>query len=438
MEPTITVIIPVYNSASMLRSCLEHLSQSTYRKLQCVVVDDGSTDSSEAVAREFGATVLRTPGRSGPARARNLGAKAATGEILFFLDSDVCVYADTVDRVAAHFADPKLDAVIGCYDEAPGCKDFLSQYRNLMHCFVHQNGSAAASTFWSGCGAIRRAVFLQYGGFDESYKRPAVEDIELGYRLARDRRKVVLDKNIEVKHLKQWTFWGLVKTDIFDRGIPWTELILRERFLPNDLNVQVSQRISVALIFVTFGMAMALAIYWKGYFLTPLFTALFLLLSCYWVEAAQPKPKKAIAGVAAVVAAIAGLALQFHMLAMIPLVLLASMLLVLRYQFYRRDRGRQRTGLLLGIYIALATIVAVAYLPGRLTQLFIGLLLVIVFLNRRFYLFLARRGRLFALAAIPFHLLYHFYCGLSFLIGFSRHSLESLRWRNRRPEAANQ
>jgi glycosyltransferase involved in cell wall biosynthesis len=438
MEPTVTVIIPVYNAETMLRTCLEHLTGSGYPNLECIVVDDGSTDSSAAVALEFGAKVLRTAGRFGPARARNLGAKNAKGNILFFMDSDVCAYPDTVQKIAAHFADPELDAVIGSYDESPGCKDFLSQYRNLMHCFVHQNGRRTATTFWSGCGAIRRSVFLEFGGFDESYKRPAIEDIELGYRLSRQHRKIVLDKTIVVKHLKRWTFWGLVTTDIFDRGIPWTELILRDRFLPNDLNLQVTQRISVALIFVIFGMSLALAIYWKGYFLTPLFTALFLILSCYWVEAAQPKPKVALFGVATIVAAIVGLAYSFHMLGLIPLVLLASLLLVLRYQFYSTDRGRRRTGWALGIYIALATIVALAYLPGRLTLLFVSVLLVIVFLNRDFYIFLARRGRLFALAAIPFHLLYHFYCGVAFLIGLMRHSLESLHWRSGRADIARQ
>jgi hypothetical protein len=306
------------------------------------------------------------------------------------------------------------------------------------HCFVHQNGKRTASTFWSGCGAIRRSVFLKYGGFDESYQRPAIEDIELGYRLSRNHCKIVLDKNIVVKHLKRWTFWGLLKTDVFDRGIPWTELILRDRFLPNDLNLQVSQRISVALVFVIFGMALALAIYWKGYFLTPLFTGLFLLLSCYWVEAAQPKPKAAIFGVAAIVAMITGLAYATHMLALIPLVLFASVLLIVRYQYYSDQGGRRRTGLVLGIYILLAIVVAITYLPGHLTLLFVGLLLVIVALNRHFYLFLARRGRLFALAAIPFHLLFHFYCGVAFLIGFLRYFLDSQRWRNRRPDVVRQ
>jgi hypothetical protein len=142
--------------------------------------------------------------------------------------------------------------------------------------------------------------------------------------------------------------------------------------------------------------------------------------------------------VAGIVCSIIALAYEFHMLGLIPLVLLASVLLVVRYRFYSEARGRRRTGLLLGVYIAAAAVLALAYLPGRLTIVFLGMLLVLVFLNRRFYFFLARRGRLFALAAIPFHLLYHFYCGVAFLIGLLRHSIEVLPWKSRRPQIVRQ
>ena len=107
----------------------------------------GSTDGSAEVAREFGVTVLSTEGRQGPAKARNLGARQARGEILFFLDADVCARPSTLQRVQSSFEeDPALDALIGSYDDAPSSPDFISQYKNLMHCFVHQSGRRSAST----------------------------------------------------------------------------------------------------------------------------------------------------------------------------------------------------------------------------------------------------------------------------------------------------
>ena len=169
MPVQISVVIPAYNAAGFLRSCLENLSRSTVTPHECIVVDDGSSDESVEVAKSFGVKVVTTGGRSGPARARNLGARHATGDVLYFIDSDVCVYPDTVERVRAHFeADPELDALIGAYDDTPQRKDFLSQYKNLMHCFVHHTARREACTFWSGCGAIRREVFFAHSGFDES------------------------------------------------------------------------------------------------------------------------------------------------------------------------------------------------------------------------------------------------------------------------------
>ncbi len=83
---------------------------------------------------------------------------------------------------------------------------------------MHQSGAERASTFWSGCGDIRRSLFLEHSGFNERFGRPAIEDIELGSRLIRARRRIVLDREIQVTHLKTWTFLSLVKTDILDRG----------------------------------------------------------------------------------------------------------------------------------------------------------------------------------------------------------------------------
>jgi glycosyltransferase involved in cell wall biosynthesis len=251
MSTLISVVIPVHNAMRSLGRCLGALKTSTFEDFECVVVDDGSTDDSASLAAASGAQVIGTGGKRGPAYARNRGVEAAQGEILFFIDADVMVRSDTLAQVAKAFAEnPELDALIGSYDEDPAEPNFLSQYKNLMHCFVHQQGRRQASTFWTGCGAIRRHVFEKFGGFDESYVRPSIEDIELGARLVRAGRMIELQPTLMVKHLKRWTLSGLLTSDIRDRAIPWTVLMLRERNIPNDLNVQSSQRISVVLVYL--------------------------------------------------------------------------------------------------------------------------------------------------------------------------------------------
>jgi len=259
---SVSAIIPVHNGARDLVQCLKALQSSRAPVQECIVVDDGSTDDSAAVARLAGATVLSTGRRVGPAAARNLGARAASGDLLFFTDADVTVHADTIEQLVDSLRNSTgAVAVIGSYDDAPAGEGFVSQYKNLQHHYVHQNSPMEAETFWSGCGMIRRDVFLEAGGFDESFSQPSIEDIELGYRLRAAKRRIILDKRAQVKHHKRWTFRSLLKTDILQRGIPWTVLSLRNRHLPNQLNVSSDQRVCVALIWVAAAISpMALAL----------------------------------------------------------------------------------------------------------------------------------------------------------------------------------
>jgi cellulose synthase/poly-beta-1,6-N-acetylglucosamine synthase-like glycosyltransferase len=192
-----------------------------------------------------------------------------------FIDADVCVHRDTLGRFAEGFAtDATIDAVVGCYDDAPAALNFLSQYKNLFHHYVHQHNAGEISTFWSGCGAIRRQLFLDCGGFDEQrYRRPAIEDIELGTWLHAAGHRIVLDNRIKAKHLKRWTLWNLLKTDIFDRGVPWTRLMLRAGAMASTLNVKSTQRISVALVYLLV-LSLVVAAWWPVYWLSVVMLAL--------------------------------------------------------------------------------------------------------------------------------------------------------------------
>jgi glycosyltransferase involved in cell wall biosynthesis len=426
----ISVVVPVYNDAGNLRACLSALRDSDAGDFELIVADDGSTDNSIEVAREFGAKVCSTGGRKGPAHARNIGAAVATGDILAFFDADVCVQRETLSQIQAAFEEePGLDALIGSYDDKPVDGDFLSQYKNLMHCYVHQRGRQQATTFWSGCGAVRREVFVRHSGFSESYGRPAIEDIELGYRMHQSGCKMMLDPTLQVKHLKKWTFWKLVKTDVLDRGIPWTELILRDKHMPDDLNIQVSQRVSVALVFVLVALATYCAVSWGGAFLTPLFGGLFVLLARYWGEAAGGKRSRGgVIAVSAIVLTLVGLAYYYRMLALIPMIVLSYGLLFLRHQRAGGGRFWKIERFLFGSFIGLTIMVFLAHLPNhRLVYSFFLVLVLVIVLNNQFYVFLsAKRGRFFMLAALPFHLLYHLYNGVSFTIGLAVHAWRTL------------
>lgn len=243
----VSVVVPVHDDAGNLRVCLAALRDAAVPGMEIVVADDASRDDAAAVARAAGARVVRLERQAGPAGARNRGVRAAAGDVLVFVDADVRVRPDTVRRLMAVLdARPELTAVFGSYDDAPHAPGFVSQYRNLLHHFVHQDGNPEASTFWAGCGAVRRAAFDALGGFDEGDYARAVEDIELGYRLRAAGHRIALAREVQVTHLKRWTLRSVLYTDAMLRALPWARLLLARR-PPADLNIGPRQRASVAL-----------------------------------------------------------------------------------------------------------------------------------------------------------------------------------------------
>src|SRR5262245_31235923 len=176
-RPTLSVIVPVYNDRAGLSRCLPALTAAARAGDEVIVVDDASTDDSAAVAAGLPVRVLRMPANAGPAAARNTGAAAARGDILLFVDSDVVVAPGALDQVARLFSGrPDVAAVFGSYDASPADPGVVSRYKNLLHHWVHQEGAAEASTFWAGCGAVRRDAFEAVGRFDHArFRRPSIE-----------------------------------------------------------------------------------------------------------------------------------------------------------------------------------------------------------------------------------------------------------------------
>ncbi|MCA9511624.1 MAG: glycosyltransferase [Myxococcota bacterium] len=245
--PSIAIVMPAYNAAHLLPRVLP-AALGAARGATVLVVDPGSTDGTARVAEELGARVVRLPKQAGPARARNVGVANVDADVVLFIDSDCVAKPDVVDRVREAFAaDPELVSLTGSYDDAPPEPNFFSQYMNLRHHITHHRANREDATFWAGCGAVRREVFLAVGGFDEQrFPRPQIEDIELGYRM-REKGGARLDPDLQVTHLKRWTGRNAIYTDVVERGIPWTTLMLERGGVPNDLNLRTSQRVAAAL-----------------------------------------------------------------------------------------------------------------------------------------------------------------------------------------------
>lgn len=220
----IDVVVPAYEAEQMIGPCLDGLFAAGFTPDQITVVDDGSQDRTSEIARSRGISPIRQHNQ-GAAQARNAGVAKGRGDILFFVDSDVVVHPDVRARLEGFFSDhPDHAGVFGSYDDAPPARPRVSRLRNLLHHHVHQRAAGSASTFWTGCGALRRKDFIASGGFRT--EEQMIEDVGLGLRLARLGRPVILDPELRCTHLKSWGWREFAQTDYRHRAQPWTRMML--------------------------------------------------------------------------------------------------------------------------------------------------------------------------------------------------------------------
>jgi hypothetical protein len=219
----LTVIVPATVQAPTLPRCL-------------AAVEAAGPDEVLVADEPAGAT---------PALARNLAAERATGDVLVFVDADVVIHRDALDRIRGRLRDPALDAVFGSYDAAPEAPGAISGFRNLLHHHVHHAGAGRAESFWTGLGAVRRAVFDSAGRLDP--QRRYLEDVELGARLVQAGARIELDPAIQGTHLKRYTLASMLHVDTVERAIPWVDLMLAGRAPRSALNAGARHRAAALL-----------------------------------------------------------------------------------------------------------------------------------------------------------------------------------------------
>jgi GT2 family glycosyltransferase len=248
--PTVTVVIPVYNGSATLRQSLDPLlaMQRSGEVAEIIVVDDGSSDATAAIAAAAGVRVVESGGRLGPGGARNVGAAVAAGEILWFVDADVVVHADGARVLLEALRATGAAAVFGSYDDYPPAPNFLSQYKNLVHRYQHIHAGGDVDTFWAGCGAISAKAFAEAGGFDAGkYPHSSIEDIELGLRLRQRGLRIHLEPALLATHLKIWRLPNLLRTEVCRRAMPWSRLILEHGWWSRSLNMDAGERFRALL-----------------------------------------------------------------------------------------------------------------------------------------------------------------------------------------------
>ena len=164
-RPGISVIIPAYNAERYLEETVQSVREQQWEgPLEIIVVNDGSADSTEALAKSLGCRVVSIP-QSGPAAARNEGIKNASNDLIFFLDADDVLAEGSFEVLYAPMAqDPAVSAVFG------RAKDFISpdvppdEAKKIRYNVDGYEGRL------TGCSFLKKDVLEQVGPFDESLK----------------------------------------------------------------------------------------------------------------------------------------------------------------------------------------------------------------------------------------------------------------------------
>lgn len=179
-----SVIIPAFNAGKTLPDTLVALKQQTVSpdEYEVIVVDDGSTDETAALAGRFGANCISQPNR-GPAAARNHGVRAARGGIILFTDADCVPDTDWIRQMTLPFRNERTVGVKGAYRTRQtelaarfAQAEFEDRYDLLKKV-------AAIDMVATYSAAFRREIFIKIGLFDESFPVANNEDTELSYHL---------------------------------------------------------------------------------------------------------------------------------------------------------------------------------------------------------------------------------------------------------------
>lgn len=206
------MVVPVYNGRETVGGLVECLLRQTHPAHEIIIVDDGSTDGTAEALRPWAGRVrvLSKP-NGGPASARNLGVRAATGEFVAFTDSDCLPDRDWLASLLRGFDDRSVAGVGGT---VRGVGDgSLSEYVDLIRLLEPVRHGGAEVVYLITCNAcFRREALLEAGLFDERFRKPGGEEPELCMRVRKCGHQFRAVEDAVIRHHHKPTVKDLLKT----------------------------------------------------------------------------------------------------------------------------------------------------------------------------------------------------------------------------------
>lgn len=223
----LSIIIPTYNSREKLLKLLNSIFTSTYKNFEVIVVDDCSTDETIGSIKHFPIRTFKLKKNCGQATARNIGASKAKADILVFLDSDIILKNDALEKIAENFNNPDINCLKGIYAKEPANNGLFQRYKALFEFFCFKD-TKTFSFFTPSLGAMRKQLFHDVGGFDKDYRH--LEETMLGYKITK-KYPIIVKQDIQALH----HFPNFIKCikNYFKRGFVWVRFFLKRKKFDN-------------------------------------------------------------------------------------------------------------------------------------------------------------------------------------------------------------
>ena len=233
MKNLISIIIPCYNSEHTIAVCLDAILQSDYSDYEIIVVDDFSHDNTRQIVSEYDCCLISLPEHRGAGYARNVGAKASRGNILFFTDADCVLQRNTLSIVAETMTTRENNVMVGgTYTTQPYDKDFFSRFQSLFIHYAETKHSKNPDYIATHALAMHTSLFHQNEGFNNR-EFPILEDVEYSHRLRRNGVELIMVPELQVQHIFNFSFIRSMQNAIRKTRF-WTTYILNNQDLLTD------------------------------------------------------------------------------------------------------------------------------------------------------------------------------------------------------------
>jgi mycofactocin system glycosyltransferase len=232
-EPSVSVVVAVYNRACEIGPCVESLLSLKYPRSKCeiIVVDDASEDGTGSVASQYDVKLIKLDRNRGQSAARNVGVTEARGEIVAFIDSDCIAEPEWLRELTPYFQDSRT-ALVGGYVDSYFRDSILDRYEEVKSPLNMGEetliGMGEESDFYvPACNMlVRKEAFLRVGGLNEEMR--VGEDVDFCWRLKERGFRLIYVPEGTVRHKHRNRFGAAFKRR-FDYGASEPDLYARHK-----------------------------------------------------------------------------------------------------------------------------------------------------------------------------------------------------------------